>query len=282
MQRVWAAMVLQVLVVCAIAPSANSAETLAKSAFPHFRHADLSAPGLPKPPDASLTLLTDEDFAPFSFRNSNGQLVGLSVELITAACLEIHIKCQLVPKPFAELIPALEAKQGVAILAGPAANAALLQKFDMTKPYFASSAEFVVRSGSSLQRPDPKSLAGKRLGFVKGTAHEAFLQKYYGRAALTPYEDEPLMLTALRSGGLDVAFTDGLRASFWVKGSDSRGCCIVLGQPITERGGLSKGLAMIVDKARPDVTAAFDRALDALDERSESAKIFARYLPAGK
>jgi ABC-type amino acid transport substrate-binding protein len=55
---------------------------------------------------------------------------------------------------------------------------------------------------------------------------------------------------------------------------------VVLGQPITERGGLSKGLALIVDKSRPDVTAALDRALDVLDEKSETAKIFARYVPA--
>jgi polar amino acid transport system substrate-binding protein len=110
--------------------------------------------------------------------------------------------------------------------------------------------------------------------------HEAFLKKYYERAALTPYENESLMLTALRSGGLDAAFMDSLRAAFWLRGADSRGCCVMLGQPITDRGGLSKGLAMMVDKTRPDVTAAFDRALDVLDEKSETARIVARYLPA--
>jgi polar amino acid transport system substrate-binding protein len=209
-------------------------------------------------------------------------MAGISVELATAACAEIQIQCRFVAKPYAELVPALEKKEGTVILAGPAATAEVLKKFDMTKPYFSSSAQFLVRTGSSLQRPDPKSLAGKRLGYVKGTAHEAFVQKYYSRAALTPYGDAPLMFTALRSGGLDAAFADSLTAAFWLKGTDARSCCVVLGQPITERGGLSKGLAMIVDKSRPDVTAAFDRALDVLDERSESAKIFARYLPAAK
>ena len=280
MQRVWTKALLQLLVVCATTSVSWSAET--KSAFPHLRHADVSAPPLDKLPDASLTLLTDEDFAPFSFHSSTGALVGISVDLATAACFEMKVKCQIVPKPYAELIPALERHEGVAILAGPAANAELLQKFDMTKPYFASSADFVLRVGSTLQRPDPKSLAGKRLGFVKGTAHEIFIRKYYDRAALTPYEDEALMLTALRNGGLDVAFTDGMSAAFWLKGTDSRGCCMVLGLPITERGGLSKGLGLIVDKARPDVTAAFDRALDTLDDKSESAKIFARYVPVNK
>ncbi len=282
MHRVWSKALLQALVVGVCTVSAWSAETLPKSYFPHLRHADLSAPPLPKLPNASLTLLTDEDFAPFSFRTGSGAMAGISVELAIAACAEIQVKCQFVAKPYAELVPALEKKEGTVILAGPAATPELLQKFDKTKPYFASSAEFLVRTGSSLQRPDPKSLAGKRLGFVKGTDQEAFVEKYYSRAALTPFEDAPLMLTALRSGGLDAAFSDSLTAAFWLKGTDARSCCVVLGQPITERGGLSKGLAMIVDKSRPDVTAAFDRALDVLDEKSESAKIFARYLPAAK
>lgn len=282
MRRVWPVIILQGLVVGTLCVPAETAETLPKSAFPHLRHADPSAPALAKLPDASLNLLTDEDFAPFSFRNGSGAMKGISVDLAIAACAEIQIKCQIIPKPYADLVASLEKKEATVIIAGPAASDALLQKVDMTKPYFASSAAFLVRPGSGLQRPGPKSLAGKRLGFVKGTIHEAFLQKYYERAALTPYENEQLMLTALRSGGLDAVFMDSLRAAFWLKGADSRGCCVMLGEPITERSGLSKGLAMMVDKSRPDVTAAFDRALDDLDEKSETAKIIARYLPALK
>jgi polar amino acid transport system substrate-binding protein len=279
---VWTRIAVQVLVVGTWGSGALAVDTPPKSLLPHMRHADPSAQALQKLPDASLTLLTDEDFAPFSFRAANGNLTGIAIDLAAAACSQLQVKCQIVPKPYAELVPALEKKEGTVILAGPGASPALLQGFDMTRPYFASSAEFLVRLGSSLQRPDPKSLAGKRLGFVKGTAHEAFVEKYYARAALTAYDDEALMLNALRSGGLDTAFIDSLHAAFWLRGADARGCCVVLGQPITDRAGLSKGLAMIIDKSRPDVTAAFDQALDVLDENSETAKIFARYLPAVK
>jgi polar amino acid transport system substrate-binding protein len=282
MHRVWMSVFLQGLIVVSLVFPAWSADTLPKSAFPHLRHADPSLPSLAKLPDASLTLLTDEDFAPFSFRNGSGAMKGISVDLALAVCAEIQIKCQIVPKPYADLMRALDNKEGIAIIAGPSASENLLHNVDMTKPYFVSSAAFLARPGSALQHRDPKSLAGKRLGYVKGSVHEAFLQKYYERAALTAYENEELMLTALRSGGLDAAFMDSLRAVFWLRGADSRGCCVMLGEPITDRSGLSKGLAMMVDKSRPDVTAAFDRALDVLDEKSETAKIFARYLPSLK
>ena len=262
---------------------ANAAQnTLPEGALPHFRHVDPQSPMPQKLPDAALTFLADEDFAPFSFRNADGSMAGVSIELALSSCAEIHVKCQFIPKPYTDLLPALARKEGLAIVGGPSLNEKLLQKFDITKPYYASAGRFLVRIGSVLPRPDAKNLAGKRLGFVKGTAQQAFLEKYYGRAALTGFESEEAILTALRTGALDVAFTDSLRANFWLKGTDERGCCMGLGQPITERGGLSHGLAMIVDKSRPDITAALDWALDQLDKKSETAKIFAHYLPAPK
>ncbi len=281
MQKVWIWMVLQAMVVCSsVLPVV--AETAAKNLSVHYRHVDPAAQTLPPLPDKSLIFLVDEDFAPFSFRNASGALAGVSVDLAVAVCAELQIKCQFVPKPFGELLGALEKKEGEVIVGGPAPSPALLQKFDMTRPYYSSSAEFLVRSSSTLQRPDPKILAGKRLGYVKATAYEGFIKKYYGRATLTPYDTEQAMLTALRSGTLEIAFIDSLRGAFWLQGSDARACCVSLGQTITERDGLSKGLAMIVDKSRPDITAALDRALDVLDDKSDTAKIFARYVPTAK
>ena len=52
MQRVWMTAVLQVMVVSALMFGTCAAETLPKSAFPHLRHADVSAPPLDKLPDA--------------------------------------------------------------------------------------------------------------------------------------------------------------------------------------------------------------------------------------
>ena len=282
MQKVWIKAALQALVAGTSIVVAYASDTGSKTLSVHFRHADPAAQALPPLPDKSLTILADEDFAPFSFRNASGALAGISVELGAAACAAIQVKCQFVPKPFGELLAALEKKEGLVIVGGPAPTAALLQKFAMTRPYYSSSGQFVVRSSSTLQKPDPKSLAGKRLGYVKATAYEAFAKKYYERATLTPYDTEQGMLTALRSGTLEIAFTDSLHAAFWMQGSDARACCVALGPPITERDGLSRGLAMIVDKSRPDLVAALDRALDDLDEKSETAKIFSHYLPAAK
>ena len=69
-----------------------------------------------------------------------------------------------------------------------------------------------MRVGMPFETPDIRSLAGRRIGFVKGTAHQAFLEKYYERSALTPFATEAELFESLRTGKLDAVFTDSLRA----------------------------------------------------------------------
>jgi polar amino acid transport system substrate-binding protein len=148
-----------------------------------------------------------------------------------------------------------------------------------TRPYFFSSARFVTRTGMPFSQPDVKALAGRRVGYVKGTSHAAFLEKYYERAALTPFNDENALLESLRTAAIDAAFTDSMHVSFWLKGSNARGCCVMLGESFVDRTSFSKSMSMLVSLDKPNLREALDYALDRLEEKNISAKIFARYLP---
>ena len=246
----------------------------------HYRFAD-AAQTLPKLDTAKpVRLLADEDFAPFSFRDDQNHMTGAAVELAMAACTTLKITCEILPRPFAELVPALIKRDGDAIIGGPANDLKLADGQPLvTRPYFISSSTFVARLGSPVAATDVKSLAGKRLGFVKDTRQAAFLARYYDRAALIPYENETLMFEALRTGGLDLAFSDGLQARFWLKGSLSKACCQILQSAIYDRSGLSKSLSMIVSRDGPELRDALDAALDELDAQLATAKIFGRYFP---
>jgi ABC-type amino acid transport substrate-binding protein len=68
-----------------------------QSYFPRFRHIDPAGSIATVRPTNVLTLLTDEDFAPWSFKASDGTLKGVSVDLATAACVDVEIKCQIKP-----------------------------------------------------------------------------------------------------------------------------------------------------------------------------------------
>jgi polar amino acid transport system substrate-binding protein len=252
---------------------------IANENVPFFRHVDTGAAISAEAITREIKLLTDEDFAPFSFKKNDGTIVGVSVELATAACALLHMKCVIVAKSFNELLPALERGEGDAIISGLRTSKAIMQKTTLTRPYFFSLGQFVARMGMPFETPDTRTLAGRRVGFVKGTSHQAFLEKYFDRAALTPFETEAAMFESLRTGGLDVVFTDSLHAQFWLRGSVSRGCCMALGAGFIDRETFSRGLSFLVRRDQDVLRENFDSALDHLQTNGTSSKIFSHYFP---
>ena len=67
-----------------------------------------------------VRFLTTVDFPPFNFLDTSGRLSGFHVDLARAICrkLEIVDKCQIQALPWGELQPALQKREGEAIIAG--------------------------------------------------------------------------------------------------------------------------------------------------------------------
>lgn len=249
------------------------------STFPHFRHVDLAAVAPQDLTTVPIRLLADQDFAPFSFVQRDGKIAGISVELALSACSEMKLNCEIVAKPYPELMSSLISGEGEALISGMRLTPEILKSVSMTRPYFFSFGRFVTRNGTPFANADIRTMAGRRIGYVKATGHAAFLEKYYNRSALTPFDTEAAMFESLRSGGLDAAFGDALHVSFWLKGSAARGCCQVLDGGFVDRSSFSRGLSFLVKADQPALREAFDFALDRLEDKGVSAKIFANYLP---
>jgi polar amino acid transport system substrate-binding protein len=244
-----------------------------------FRHVDSAQVSPPETVTTEVRLLTDEDFAPYSYKNAAGELVGISVDIATAACAAARLQCQISAVPFIDLLPALARGEGDAIISGLRMAPKMMKDFSLTRPYYVSSAQFLTRLGSSFTSADVKALAGKRLGFVNGTSHQAFLDKYYGRSALTGFGSEAEMFENLRTGGLDAAFADVTHAYFWVQGKASRACCDVLGQSFFDRSSISRSLAFLVKRDKTSLRENLDYGLDQAQLHGDIAKIFKRYFP---
>ena len=256
------------------------AQTSSLAPFPHFRHVDAGHIAAATPNVQNLVLLTDNDFAPWSFVAADGALQGISVDLARAACAELSATCEFKAMPFAQLLPTLRQGQGDAIISGLKLDAGLAKDFALTRPYFLTLARFAVRNGSPLELPDIRTLAGRRVGFVKGTAHAVFLDTYYGRSALSPFDNPAEMQEALRTGQIDAAFGDALQLAFWINGQASKSCCAFLGKAFVDRNSFSRSLVFIAKRDERNLRQALDDALDVLETKNITAEIFARYLPA--
>lgn len=250
------------------------------STFPSFRHIDATSLEALTPIAGQIIVLADGDFAPWSFKNPDGTLQGISIDLAEAACREAKLNCTIIAKTFAELLPALRNGEAQLAISGVRPDLKLLNEFRLSKPYFRSPGRFVVREGSPLATPDIRTLAGKRLGFVRDTSHARFIETYYSRSALTPFATAAEMQDALRTGQIDVMFNDAIQVAFWLKGSDARNCCAVLGKAFMHRETFSRSLVFVGAKNQQDLMASFDAALDKLDTTSATSSIFSRYLPS--
>lgn len=265
------------LLVVSIQPSQAISET---ANFPSFRHVDATSVGTAVPINGKITVLADEDFAPWSFKAADGTLQGISVELAAAACTEAALTCTIVATPFADLLPTLRRGEAQLVISGIRPDVAVLNEFRASKPYFRSLGRFVVRQGSSLSTPDIRTLAGKRLGFIGNTSHARFLEKYYSRSNLMPFASSSELQDALRTGQIDVVFGDSMQMAFWLSGSDARSCCAFLGKAFMHRETFSRSLVFVGGKNQNAIVDALDAALDQLDSKSVTAGIFSRYLPS--
>jgi polar amino acid transport system substrate-binding protein len=261
----------------AVSQTQESAPILA---MPRFRAIDADAPRSTTPAVSTVRLLAETDFAPWSFTLEDGTLAGISVDLAKTACDEAGLTCEVLPTPFTSLVPALMKGQGDVVVSGLRLNPGLVEGTAVTRPYFRALGRFMIREGIAIATADPRGLAGKRLGVVQGSAHEAFVLKHYGKSQIVRHDRDSQMYEALRTGALDVAFGDALRMSFWMNSDGARKCCVALGGGVIDGETFSRPLVYVARKDMGTVRDRLDEALDRLEEKGETAKIFARYLPA--
>jgi polar amino acid transport system substrate-binding protein len=250
-----------------------------ESQVPRYRHIDPAVVEPAELPQGIVRLLVDSDFAPFSFSASDGSQAGFSVEMARAACAELRLACEIVPKPFAELLPALQRGEGDVIVTGARLDATIVKSVDTTRPYFVSTGRFFIHRDTKLADTSIRTLAGKRLGYVRGTLYGAFMEQNYGRSSLLPFESSEAMFRGLQAKELDVAFSDSLYSHYWLKGPAAAGCCITLGAAFIDRNTFSRGLTFLARKDRKNLRESLDYALDRLEEKGITAKLIARYVP---
>lgn len=267
------------IVAAGIAVGQSVSEPNIPTAFPGFRYVDPTAAEAAPLLSGQAILLADTDFAPWSFLAEDGQLKGISVELAIQACAEAGLSCEIRPTDFAKLLPMLRSGEAQGVVSGLKLDAAIATEFATTKPYFSSLGRFVIRNGSPLAAPDIRTLAGRRIGFRANTEHARFLETYYSRSALTPFDTSVAMLEALRTGQVDAVFGDAIQLSFWLKGSASRGCCGFLGKAFVNRETFSRSLGFVTRRDRPELRTRLDAALDQMEIKGTTAEIFSRYVP---
>ena len=226
-----------------------------------------------------LRFLTTNDFPPFNYLDEDGTLTGFNVDLARAICLELSVPCDVATRAWEDLTPALQRRQGDAVIAGQLVTARALAQVDFTDRYFHTPGRFVgLRNGPQLEIT-PDGLEGKRIGVAKGTTHEAYLLAFFRDSAIQRFESQDLARDALMAGKVDLVFDDGVGLVLWVNGTLSKDCCELKGGPYLEPKFFGDGIAISVARGEWQLRADINSALRRLKSSGRFEELVLRYFP---
>lgn len=242
-------------------------------------------------PDVSglerLRFLTVTDFPPFSYIDADKQLVGFHVELARTICeeLEVEAVCEIQALPFAELEAALGRGEGEAIMAGLAITPETRRRLDFTRPYFRLPARFLVRA-DTLVRADGAvdellavAFANRPVAVIDGTAHAAYLRRFFGAARVESHATRAAALKAVEEGRADALFDDALALSRVMQRRP--GTFAFAGGPYLDPRYFGHGLAIATRPNDPGLTQALNHALVALNDSGRFEELYLRHFPIG-
>lgn len=286
-QAVWqiavpAAFLSAALITAALAQSQTQVQTQAKNA-------DVFIPGFwdpkhrPEKPDISrmgtIRFLTEDDYPPFNFKGPNGEVTGFNVDLARALCNELGATCTIQVRRFDTLLDALDKNQGDAVIASIAITPQNRARADFTDRYYRTPARFVARKEVPLDLITPEALAGRKVGVVAGSAHEAYLRNFFPELQIRSYPNLETALASLRRAETDLFFGDGITIAFWLNGSGSGNCCVFRGGPFTESHYFGEGVGIAVKRGNETLRRALNYGLFRLWEKGTYADLYLRYFP---
>ncbi len=229
----------------------------------------------------NIRFITTTDFPPFSFVRGEKQISGFHIDLARAICSELGIlsACQIQALPWSEHESAMAKDADTVLISGLSIDATSRRKYAFTRTYLILPGRFVGRKTNPVREPLYHNLSGKIVGFVNGTAHEAFLVSNFGRAYLRAFLDQDAALKALKNKEVEVVFSDSLLVSFWLHSKQSDNCCEFTGGPYLSSDYFGKGLAIAVNSKNKELLKALNFALRAINDKGIFSELYLRYFP---
>ncbi len=217
---------------------------------------------------------TDITFAPFEFSDSDGNYVGIDMELLERIAEINHVTFDIKPVGFNSAVQAVEAGQMDGVMAGMTITEERQKSFTFSDPYFQSGIQMAVaEKDTDITSYD--DLKGKTVAAKTGTESAEFIDKNkekYGYK-IKLYDTADVMYSVLSAGNVDAIFDDYPVIGYAVK----------QGQPLKLVGDYEKGgsYGFGVKKGQnPELLEMFNKGLAELKASGEYQKILDKYISA--
>ncbi len=216
----------------------------------------------------ALRIGTEGTYAPFTFHDPSGALVGFDVEIGREIAKRIGVEAQFVEGPWDGLIAGIDANRYDVVINQVGINDERKAKYDFSEPYIASKAALVVKAdNTSITKFE--DLAGKKAAQTL-TSNFGKLAQQYG-AELVPTEGFDQSVALVLQGRADATINDSLSFFDFKKQQPDAQLKIAATQPDADYSGV------LLAKGKPELVAAINDALAAIKADGTYAMISQKY-----
>jgi cystine transport system substrate-binding protein len=211
---------------------------------------------------------TEGTYAPFTYHDNSGALVGFDVEIAQAIAAELGVKAEFVEGQWDGLIAGLDANRYDSVINEVGITAARKAKYDFSNPYIASKAVLIVR-GDNTQVKTFDDLKGRKAAQTLTSNFGALATKYGAELVGADSFDQTVSL--LIDGRADATINDSLSFLDFKKHKPDAQVKIVAQQQNADFSGV------IVRKGEPQLLGAINKALDDIKADGAYKKISDKY-----
>ena len=167
------------------------------------------AAAAPAPAPAKvITVGTDAAYAPFESQNDKAEIVGFTVDVLSAVAQKAGFEVKFVNTPWEGIFNALQQGDRDLLASSITITDERKQTMDFSSPYFDAVQLIAVKQSSKVAKFD--DLKKLKVGVQTGTTGDEVVTKLLGKtsANVKRFESTPLALKELEAGGVDAVVAD--------------------------------------------------------------------------
>ena len=243
----------------------------------------LTAIGTAQAQEKKLRIGTEAGYAPFEYKNAQGEIVGFDVDVANAICEKLQATCEWIDQPFDSLIPGLQARKFDIIHAGITRSEARERVITFSADLYAIPTQLIAKKDSGLL-PSIDSLKGKRVGVLQGSTQEAYARKAWGKEGVTivSYQEQEQTYGDLQANRLDAVLAEKPNAIAGFLSKTEGKEYDFVGEPISNDPLVENHIAMGMRKADKQLKADVDEAIMQLRKEGVIEKLAKDYFQEGE
>jgi len=224
-------------------------------------------------------------YAPFNYKNEDGELMGYDVDVARAVGGLIGADLEYVCQKWDGMIPALLANKFDLVVASMSITDKRLEKMDFSDTYRISVGRLVGRKSAGLNlfdsagKPIPANFAGLKVGVERASTYADWFQNELPEANVVLYDTNESLYLDLVNGRTDMIMTNPMKAHLrFLSQEDGAGFEFVSPQ-IDEKKYFGIGVGIGLRKGNDELKARLNKAIKTLADNGYLESYALKYFP---